>query len=245
LPVDKIEAPEILRCLERIEDRGAGVTAHRTRGVASQVFRFAIARGLTSRDPAIDLRGALAPVATKNFPAVTDPSELVKLLKLIDAYRGTFTVKSALRLLPLVFARPGELRHARWENIDLTAKAWAYFSTKRKVDHVIPLSRQAIDILADLRPLTRNDDYVFPNARVAGKPISENTINKALRSLGVSREEMCGHGFRATARTLLDEALGYRPDFIEEQLSHAVRDPNGRAYNRTKFLKERTEMMQS
>jgi integrase len=232
-------------CLRRIEDRGAVHSAHRTRAVAGQVFRFAIATGRATRDPAQDLRGAIPPAQTQNFAAATDPTEIGALLRAVDGYTGTLPVKCALRMAPLVFVRPGELRQARWDQFDLVQLEWRYLVSKTNTDHIVPLSSQVVDILKELRPLTSSSDFLFPSVRTKSRPMSENTVNAALRRLGISKGEQTFHGFRATARTLLEEVLGYRAEMIEKQLAHEVRDPNGRAYNRTVFLDGRREMMQA
>lgn len=246
-PIDDIKAPELLSVIRRIEDRGALETAHRALGDCGQVFRYAVATGRAERDPSGDLRGALPPVKGKHFAAVTDPKRLGELLRIIDGYEGTLPVRCALRLAPLVFVRPGELRQARWEDIDLDAAEWRYHVTKTDSDHIVPLSRQAVEILREIEPLTIRGRYVFPSARnpKGDRPMSDNAILGALRRAGIPKDEMTGHGFRAAARTILDEELGFRPDFIEHQLAHAVRDPNGRAYNRTAHLAERRKMMQA
>jgi integrase len=162
----------------------------------------------------------------------------------MDGYEGTLAVSCALRLAPLVFVRPGELRQAEWADIDLDQAEWSYLVTKTDTRHVVPLSSQAVAILQELQPVTGRGRYVFPSARSATRPMSENAVLAAMRRMGIRKEEMSGHGFRAMARTILDEVLGFRPDFIEHQLAHAVRDPNGRAYNRTAHLSERRKMMQ-
>jgi integrase len=175
---------------------------------------------------------------------VTDPTRVAELLRMLDGYTGTPTVRAALRLAPLVFVRPGELRKAEWDAIDLDAAQWRYAVTKTRTEHIVPLSTQSVEILRELHPLTGHGRYVFPSARGDDRPMSENAVLAALRRLGIPKDEMSGHGFRAMARTILDEVLGFRPDFIEHQLAHAVRDPNGRAYNRTAHLAARTTMMQ-
>lgn len=245
--IREITAPEILAVLRRIEKRGANETAHRVRELCSQVFRYAIASGRAESDPTRDLRGALAPAPTRHFPAMTDPAQVAGLLRAIDGYNGSAIVRSALRLAPLVFVRPGELRQAEWAEIDLAAARWVIPSwrTKMKQSLIVPLARQAVEILGELRPLTGDGRYVFPSEYNSARPMSENAVLGALRRLGVSREEMVGHGFRAMARTMLDELLHVRVDYIEAQLGHVVRDPLGRAYNRTAHIKERTEMMQT
>lgn len=243
-PITEITAPELLTLLRRIEERGAVETAHRALSNCSQVFRYAIATGRAERDPSPDLRGALPPVKGTHFAATIDPQSFAGLLRAIDAYEGTLIVKSALKLAPLVFVRPGELRQAKWSEIDFEKAEWRYIVTKTNTPHIVPLSKQALAILEELYPLTGRGTYLFPSARTTERPMSDNAILGALRRAGISKEEMTGHGFRATARTLLDEVLGIRPDFIEHQLAHAVRDPNGRAYNRTAHLEERKKMMQ-
>lgn len=202
--------------------------------------------GRAERDVAADLRGALPGHRKKHHAAITDPQVLGGLLRAVCAFQGTFPVASALKLTPMLFVRPGELRRMEWCEIDRDAALWTIPEGKMKSgrDHMVPLPQQALAILADLEPLTGHQRYVFPSERGRGRPMSENTVNAALRRLGYSREEVTAHGFRATARTLLDEVLQFRPDVIEHQLAHAVRDPNGRAYNRTAFLAERREMMQ-
>jgi integrase len=242
--IAEVKAPELLTVLRRIELRNALHTAHRARGNCSQVFRYAIATGRCERDPSSDLRGALPPKKGEHFAATTDPSKLAGILRAMDGYEGELVVRCALRLAPLVFARPGELRHAEWKDIDLKGAEWRYESSKTKQPHIVPLSRQAVETLRELQPLTGSGRYVFPGARTNKRPMSDNAVLAALRRMGIGKEEQSGHGFRAVARTILDEVLGVRPDFIEHQLAHAVRDPNGRAYNRTAHLPERHKMMQ-
>lgn len=244
-PISEIKAPELLSVIQRIEGRGALETAHRALANCGQVFRYAVATGRAERDPCGDLRGALPPVKGTHFAAVTEPKQVGQLLRTLDSYEGTLIVASALRLAPLVFVRPGELRTALWEDIDLEAGEWRYHVKKTDSAHIVPLSTQAIAILQALHPLTGNGRYVFPGARTKDRPMSDNAVLAAMRRMGIEKEEMSGHGFRAMARTILDEVLGFRPDFIEHQLAHAVRDPNGRAYNRTAHLVGRREMMQS
>lgn len=243
-PIVEINAPELLAAVRRIENRGALETAHRALGNCGQVFRYAVATGRAERDPSGDLRGALPPVRGTHFAATTEPKRFAEILRALESYEGTLTVRCALRLAPLVFVRPGELRNAQWANIDFEAAEWRYLVTKTNTPHIVPLARQAIEILRELQPLTGNSRFVFPSARSFVRPMSDNAILAAMRRLGIDKEEMSGHGFRAVARTILDEILGVRPDFIEHQLAHAVRDPNGRAYNRTAHLSERRKMMQ-
>jgi integrase len=188
----------------------------------------------------------LTPFKERNHAAITDPVKVGGLLRAIDGYEGHFVVQCALRLAPLVFVRPGELRQAEWLEMDLNEASWNIPAEKMKMKqpHLVPLSNQALKILKELQPLTCASRYVFPSARSLSRPMSNNAILAALRRMGFSKDEMTGHGFRAMARTILDEVLQVRPDFIEHQLAHAVRDPNGRAYNRTAHLEERRKMMQ-
>lgn len=243
-PIGEIKGPELLSVVRGIEDRGALETAHRALGNCGQVFRYAVATGRAERDPSGDLRGALPEVKGEHFAATTEPTQVAEILRAMDGYKGTLTVRCALRLAPLVFVRPGELRKAEWADIDLDSAEWRYTVSKTNTPHIVPLSRQAVEILRELEPLTGRGRFVFPSARGNGRPMSDNAILAAMRRLGIGKEEMSGHGFRAVARTILDEVLGVRPDYIEHQLAHAVRDPNGRAYNRTAHLPERRKMMQ-
>lgn len=246
-PIAEIKAPELLSALRRIEERGAIETAHRTLQNCGQVFRYAIATGRAERDISADLRGALVPVSKTHLPAITDPKAIGGLLRSLDGYTGFFVTKCALRLAPLVFVRPGELRKAEWSEIDLDNAEWNIPAARMKMrePHLVPLSRQAVEILRELHAVTGRGRYVFPGARTNGRPMSDNAVLAAMRRMGIPKEEMTGHGFRAMARTVLDEVLGFRPDWIEHQLAHAVRDPNGRAYNRTAHLTKRREMMQA
>jgi integrase len=237
-------APELLVVVRRIEERGALETSHRALQNCGQVFRYAIATGRAIRDPSADLRGALPLFRGTHFAAVTEPAKVAEILRMFGGYGGTLTVRCARRLAPLLFVRPGELRHALWADIDLDAKEWRDTVTKTRTEHIVPLARQAVDILRELQPLSGRSEYVFPSARSAKRPMSDNAILAAMRRMGIGKDEMSGHEFRAMARTIIDEVLGVRPDFIERQLAHAVRDPNGRAYNRTTHLPERRKMMQ-
>ena len=247
LPIGKITPPILLKVLRKTESEGKFTTAHTMKQVAGQVFRFAVATGQAERDITFDLRGALTTGQKKHMAAITDPKEAGRLMLAIEGYEGLPEVCSALRLAPHVFARPGELRKAEWPEIDFEKALWCIVAEKMKMrhDHIVPLSRQSLEILREIRLLTGNYRYVFPSARSTTRPMSENAILAAIRNMGYTKEQMTGHGFRAMARTLIDEELGYRPDWIEQQLAHAVKDPLGRAYNRTKHLKERGEMMQA
>ncbi|MBU4176907.1 MAG: integrase arm-type DNA-binding domain-containing protein [Proteobacteria bacterium] len=245
-PLPAINAPMLLTMFRRIEARGAAYTAHRVRGLCGQVFRYGVATGRCDRDPTGDLRGALTPIKTTHRPAITDPKEVAPLLRMLDSYQGSLLVRCALRLLPLLFVRPGELRAMQWADVDLDKGEWSYMVNKTKTPHIVPLSKQAVAILREIYPLTGRGQYVFPSARTNARPISDMTMNAAMRRMGIdTKTEITGHGFRAVARTILDEVLGFRPDFIEHQLAHAVRDPLGRAYNRTAHLPERKKMMQA
>jgi integrase len=247
-PINEIRAPELLTVLRRVENRGALETAHRIRTIAGQVFRYAVATGRAERDPSGDLRGALPQPGEKHHAAVTDPKEVALLLKAIDGYQGHFVVKCALKLAPLFFVRPGELRNAEWAEIDLVEGAWNIPARKMKMKmkqaHLVPLCDQAIEILRELKQLTGTSQYVFPSGISFARPMSNNAILAALRRMGYDKDTMTGHGFRAMARTILDEVLNVRPEYIEHQLAHSVKDPLGRAYNRTTYLPERREMMQ-
>ena len=245
-PIADITAPELLAVLRRIEERGAVETAHRAHQNCGQVFRYAIATGRAERDPSPDLKGALPPVKEKHHAAITDPKAIGELLRAIDGYQGHFVTKCALRLAPLFFVRPGELRKAEWAEFDLDKAEWNIPAERMKMrePHLVPLAVQAVATLRELHALTGSGRYVFPGARTNGRPMSDNAVLAALRRMGFAKDEMSGHGFRAMARTILDEVLQVRPDFIEHQLAHAVRDPNGRAYNRTAHLAERRKMMQ-
>jgi integrase len=238
-PIGELTAPDVLAAVQRIEGRGAGETAHRTLSECRQVFRYAVATGRIQVNPCTDLRGALAPVKGTHLAATTEPETFAAILRVLDGYQGSLVVRCALRLAPLVFVRPGELRKAEWADINLDTAEWRYLVTKTQTPHIVPLSIQAVAILKELQPLTGRGQYVFPSARTSARPMSDNAVLAALRRLGIGKEEMSGHGFRAVARTILDEVLGVRPDFIEHQLAHAVQDPNGRAYNRTAHLTER------
>jgi len=210
------------------------------------VFRYAVAIGLAERDVTTDLRGALAVIPRSHYAAITDPKEVAKLMRAIHGYSGHPYATAALKLSPLLFVRPGELRSAEWAEIDLQIGEWRIPGNKMKMkcDHIVPLATQAIEVLKFIQPMTGRGRYVFPSIRTEDRCMSENTINACLRSLGFSKEVMTAHGFRAMARTILDEVLEERVDFIEHQLAHAVKDANGRAYNRTAHLPARRLMMQ-
>lgn len=245
-PIAELTPLDLLAALRRIEKRGAIETAHRAKQTAGQIIRYAIATGRAERDISADLKGALKNPVTKHFPAITEPAEVGRLLLAIDNYTGTNIVKAALQLSPLLFCRPGELRHLEWSEINMAEARIEIVAEKMKMReaHIIPLSKQAQAILEELQPLTGHLKYVFPSPRGQSRPLSENGVRTALRALGYDNDTLTPHGFRAMARTLLDEVLGYRIEWIEQQLAHAVKDANGRAYNRTKHLPQRTDMMQ-
>ncbi len=247
MPISTIGPRDVLATVRKMEARGAIDSAHRLQQICGQVFRYAVATGSAERDVTQDLKGALTKVIKKNFPAITDPKLMGDLMRSIFSYNGHPAAVAALRLTPLVFVRPGELRTAEWAEFDLDAAEWRISASKMKmkVAHVVPLSTQAVEILRSVQPITGHGRYVFPSLRTGERPMSENTINAALRSMGYSKEVHTAHGFRATARTIMDEVLGERPDLIEHQLSHMVKDPNGRAYNRTAHLPARRVMMQT
>jgi integrase len=244
-PIADVTAKEVLATVNRIVDRGAVESAHRVLQNCGQVLRYAIATGRAERNPAADLRGALPPVKQSHLAAIIEPNAIGGLLRAMDAYNGSLVTKCALRLAPLVFVRPGELRQAEWAEFDLDAAQWNIPAAKMKMrePHLVPLAPQAVAILRELHALTGRGRYVFPSARSPQRPMSNNAVLSALRRMGYATDEMSGHGFRAMARTVLDEVLHFRPDYIEHQLAHAVKDPNGRAYNRTAHLPERRKMM--
>ena len=245
-PIAEIKPVELLNVLRRIEGRVVE-TAHRAKQNCGQVFRYAVSTGRAERDITADLSGALTPWKTKHFASIVEPKKIGPLLRDMYAYRGTFQTQCALRIAPHVFLRPGELRLAQWDEFNLDAAQWEIPAErmKRKRPHIVPLSKQVLEILRELEPFTGGDTYVFAGRR-RGRPLSDGTLNKALRAMGYStQDDITGHGFRAMARTVLDERLGFRPDWLEHQLSHTVRDPEGRAYNRTAHLKQRLRMMQA
>ncbi|KVC39930.1 integrase [Burkholderia pseudomultivorans] len=244
-PIAEIDAPEILVVLKRVDGRGARFTAHRIRSEISRVFRYGIKEGHCKADPARDLVDAIPPAQTTHFASITEPEKVGEMLRAFDGFTGTFPVLCALKLAPMLFVRPGELRKAEWAQFDLDKGEWRYFVNKTKTDHLVPLAVQAVTILRELHALTGEGVYVFPGARDRNRPMSEAAINAALRRLGYdTRTEITGHGFRAMARTILHEELEEKPEVIEHQLAHTVPDSLGRAYNRTKFIKARRSMMQ-
>lgn len=245
-PIAEVKAPELLAVCRRVESRGALDTAHRVLQTCGQIFRYAVATGRAERDPSGDLRGALPPAKGKHYAAPTDPKEVAGLLRMFDGFTGTFVVKSALLLAPMLFVRPGELRTAEWADVNLDAAEWRFVSSKRDVPHIVPLATQAVAILHDLRALTGHGRYLFPGARDKSKPMSEVAINAALKRMGIdTQKEFTGHGVRPIARTILREVLGFEAEVIELQLAHRKKDPNGAAYDRVAFLAVRKQMMQA
>ncbi|MBZ0103104.1 MAG: integrase arm-type DNA-binding domain-containing protein [Thermoanaerobaculia bacterium] len=246
LPVGAITAPQLRECLARIEDRGAIETAHRVLRSGGQVFRYAIAQGLAQHDPSAALRGMLSPVEVTHHAAITDPAEFGELLRAIEGYRGDPATRAALRLAPLVFVRPGELRAAEWGEFDLAARVWLIPASrmKGKRDHLVPLSRQAVEIVKEMFQRRPADGrYMFAGLRTPDRPMSEGTLAAALRRLGYSKTQMTWHGFRASARTLIVEHLKVPAEIVERQLAHGPRTALGRSYDRTEFLAERVDMM--
>jgi len=245
-PIASIEAPDLLAVIRRIEARGIRDTAHRVRSVVGRVFRYAITTGRAKHDIAADLKGALLPVKTQSYAAITDPAKLGQLLRAIDDYDGQPTTRAALKIAPYVFLRPGELRAAEWKEFDLEASEWRIPGERMKMGelHVVPLATQVVEVLRDIQPLTGDGRYVFPALHTSLRPISENTLNMALRRIGYGKDEMTSHGFRSTASTLLNEQ-GWHPDLIELQLAHAERNKVRAAYNRAQRLTERRKMMQA
>jgi integrase len=244
--ISTIGPRDVLAALRHMEGRGALDSVQRVKQICGQVFRYAVASGGAERDVTQDLKGALAKPVSGHFAAITEPKKAGDLMRSIFDYTGHPYTVAALKLSPLVFVRPGELRSAEWAEIDLDAAEWRIPGSKMKmkVDHLVPLSSQAVEILRIVKPLTGHGRYVFPSLRTGERPMSENTINAALRGMGYAEEVHTAHGFRAMARTIMDEVLGERVDLIEHQLAHAVKDPNGRAYNRTAHLPARRAMMQ-
>lgn len=254
VPAAQVTAPQLLEVMRRIEARGVIETAHRALQDSSQVLRYAVATGKASSNPARDLKGALRRPNTKHFPAITEPKRFGDLLRAIDSYAATPVVRAALKLAPMLLLRPGELRFAEWPEMDLDAAMWTVPAARMKRElrqklhgapHLVPLPKQAVAILSELHRLTGHAKMVFRGERHHDRAMSENTVNAALRAMGFSADEVTGHGFRATARTMLQERLGFDPDVIEAQLAHSVRDNLGRAYNRTEFVEQRRKMLQA
>jgi len=245
-PIADITAPEVLQVIKRPQNQSKLETAHRAMQAVGQVMRYAVQNGKAERDVTADLRGALPTPQVKHMASFVEPEQVGELLKAIDGFRGTFTVECALRLSPLVFTRPSELRRAKWSDIDLSSGIWAYRVSKTNTDHIVPLSNQALQILKQIHPLSGHGEFVFMGGHDPKKPMSEAAINAALKRMGYDTQtQITGHGFRAMARTLLHERLNIDPVIIEHQLAHKVPDALGKAYNRTKFLEQRKIMMQA
>ena len=246
IPIDQITAPILLEALRKIESEGKYDTAIRAKQTAGQVFRYGVVARQIGSDITPYLKGELTTPKTKHMAAIIEPKEVGKLMLAIEEYKGSLEVCCALRLAPLTFVRPGELRHAEWFEFDLDEATWIIKGKKMKMreDHEVPLSRQAVKVLRNIQRLTGNYRYVFPGARSRKRPMSDNAMRVALRTMGYTKEQMTPHGFRATARTLLDEQLGFNVNWIEHQLAHAVKDANGQAYNRTTHIDGRRKMMQ-
>lgn len=244
--INEITAPELLTTLRRVENRGALETAHRINQICGQVFRYAIATGRAERDPSADLKGALPPTRVKHHSSITEPKQIGELMRAINAYSGSFVTGIALKLSALLFVRPGELRHAEWSEFDFENNEWRIPAEKMKMRelHIVPLSKQAIVLLEELQPLTGRAKYLFPSVRTNTRPMSNNTINAALRRLGYTKEQMTAHGFRSMASTILNEQ-GWNRDAIERQLAHSERDGVRAAYNYAQYLPERKKMMQT
>jgi integrase len=248
MPISTIGPRDVLdKVVRKVEARGAIDTAHRLKQLCGQVFRYAVVTGLAERDVTADLREALVTKTQKHHAAITEPKQVGELMRSIFAYTGHPCTVAALKLTPLVFVRPGELRTMEWAELDLDEAEWRIPGSKMKmkVEHVVPLCTQAVELLRNVQPITGHGRFVFPSMRTGERPMSENTINGAVRAMGYSKEVHTAHGFRATARTIMDEVLGERVDLIEHQLAHAVKDANGRAYNRTAHLPARRVMMQT
>jgi integrase len=244
-PIAELTALDILSVLRRIEKRKAVETAHRALQNCGQILRYAVVTGRAERDVSADLRGALPPSVPKHHASITDPKQIGELLRAMRDYKGSFVTACALRLAPLVFTRPGELRHAEWSEFNFDTAEWRIPGDKMKmgITHIIPLSTQAIALLREIQPLTGNARFVFPSNRTSERPMSENTVLAALRRLGYAKEEMTGHGFRSMASTLLNEN-GWDGDAIERQLAHSESNSVRAAYNYAEFMPERRKMMQ-
>ena len=245
MAIKKIKPLDILEILQKVEAKGFHSASHRLLFLCSNVFRYAVATQKVDSDICRDLKGALTPHKVKNFVAITNVKKVGALLNILDNYTGTYQVCAAFKLIPLLFVRPSELRLAEWKQIDFNKNTWGYFIAKTKVNHIVPLSTQALAILKELHQINGQGRYVFPSRDGPDKPMGENSMLTAMRRLGISKEDMSIHGFRAMARTILDEEMDVPVHLIEHQLSHKVKDANGTSYNRTKHLPKRQEMMQN
>jgi integrase len=247
-PIEELAAQDLLAVIHRIEGRGAVDVAKRMHNICGRIFRYAVGHGRATRDPSrdIEMKDILPPSDVKHHASVTDPKAAAELLRAIDGFTGAFTTRCALRLAPLVFVRPGELRHAEWSEFDFVKAEWRIPASKMKMkeQHIVPLSRKAIEILLEIQAVSGSGRYLFPGERTAERPMSENTINAALRRMGYTKDEMTGHGFRSMASTLLHEN-GYPHAVIERQLAHGERNKVSAAYNYAEYLPERRAMMQA
>lgn len=246
-PVSNITPVIVLELLNRIETTGNVETAHRVKQIIGMTMRYAVATGRADHDPTASLKGALAPTRVKHHPALLDPAAIGAVLRQFDGYGGYPPVRAGIRLGPMLFCRPGELRQMKWADLDLKAKEWRFTLSKTRQAHIVPLSKQVVEIITGMIPLTGHGCYVMPSQRspAGDRPMSDAAVTAAYRALGIEQDVLVAHGWRATARTLLVEQLKYPVDIVEQQLGHQVKDALGRAYNRTQFLDERKEMMQS
>lgn len=243
--ISSVTAPMVLDATDILQKQDKLETAHRVIQTAGQVFRYAIQKGFATYNPAPDLKGALPPPVVKNMAAILEPKDFAGLLRSIDGYQGTLTVRCALKLAPLLFQRIGELRHMKWADLDFERNEWRYTVTKTKTEHIVPLSTQAVNIIKQMQSYSGHGQFVFPGGRTHERPMSENAINGALRNLGYdTQNDITGHGFRAVAQTLGEQELGFDPKHIERQLAHSVANPLGTAYERAQFLQSRKVMMQ-
>tara|TARA_R110000782_G_scaffold48146_1_gene105499 strand:+ start:575 stop:1792 length:1218 start_codon:yes stop_codon:yes gene_type:complete len=245
-PIHEIKPAELLNVLNRMDKQGKVDTAHRTKQNCGEIFRYAISTCRAEYDPSAALKGALTPNRRTHLASIIDPKQIGELMRAIEGYKGQYMTQCALKLAPLTFVRPGELRHAEWSEIDFDKAEWRIPAEKMKMKavHIVPLSNQAIEVFKDLHPVTGKREYVFPGIHSPRRPMSENTVNGALRRLGYAQGEMTGHGFRSMASTLLNEQ-GWNRDAIERQLAHAERDSVRAAYNYADYLPERRKMMQA
>jgi integrase len=245
-PVADITARQVLEAVQRVEKQGKLETAHRALQVCGQVFRYAVQTGRAERDVTADLKGALPPSTAKHMATFTEPKDVAELLRAMDGFNGSFTVQCALKIAPMLFVRPGELRMARWADVNLDSGEWRFVVSKTKTDHLVPLPKQAVALLRELHPFSGYGEYVFQGGHDPKKAMSEAAINAALKRMGYdTKTQITGHGFRAMARTILHERLSIDPHIIEHQLAHKVPDALGMAYNRTKFIEQRKAMMQA
>ena len=243
--IARMEAPDILAVVKPLEHKGQNETARRILQIISQVYRYAVVTGRAKRNPATDLHGALRPRKVVHRAAITEPAKVAQLLRNCDSYEGYFPIICALRLAPLVFVRPTELRAAEWSEFNLESKEWRIPAQRMKMKqmHIVPLAKEAMAILEELHAYSGSGKYLFPSIRTETRPLSDATLLNALRRMGYAKDEMCTHGFRSIASTLLNE-LGYNRDWIERQLAHGERNDVRAAYNYAEYLPERRRMME-